>query len=56
MAEYIHQLINVTSEEKFNIRIRRGHVLEDTLVAVNRAAFSPYKSITVCAHHPLKIN
>ena len=47
MADYIHQLMSVTTEEAFILRIRRGHILEDTLVAVNRAAFSPYKTIKV---------
>lgn len=39
--------MNVTTEEKFSLRIRRDYILEDTLVAVNRAAFSPYKTIVV---------
>lgn len=55
MADYIRQLMNVTTEENFNLRIRRGHVLEDTLVAVNWAAFSPYKTIKVCSY-PLEIS
>ena len=48
MMGYIQRLIDVTTEEKFVLRIRRGHVLEDTLVGVNRGAFSPYKTIVVC--------
>ena len=45
---YIQRLLLVTTDEKFNLRIRRENVLEDTLCSINRTAFSPYKTIVVC--------
>jgi len=49
MADYIYQLMNITTEEAFILRIRRDHILEDTFVAVNRAAFCHYKTIKECS-------
>ena len=48
MVNYIQRLHNVITDEEFNIRIRREDILEDALIAVNRTAFSPYKTIVVC--------
>ena len=48
MTDYIQRLLHVTSDENFNLRIRRDSVLEDTLLSINRTAFSPYKTIVVC--------
>ena len=47
MEDYIHQLLNITTDDKFNLRIRRDFVLHDTLIAVNRTTFSLYKTIVV---------
>ena len=48
MRNYIQRLLHVTTDEKFNLRIRRDNVLEDTLLSINRTTFSPYKTIVVC--------
>ena len=45
--DYIQRLVNITTDEKFYIRIRRERVLEDTLISINRTAFSPYKTLVV---------
>jgi len=47
MAEIARYLSSITSEDRFFLRIRRTEVLLDTLVGVNRSAFSPYKSLVV---------
>ena len=48
MRDYIEKITSLISEEQFCLRVRRSNMLEDTLIAVNRAAFSPYKTIVVC--------
>ena len=47
MAEYIQRLSSVTSEETFVLRVRRTHVLVDTLQEMNKSEFSPYKTLFV---------
>ena len=47
MTDFIQRLSSVTSEDEFSLRIRRSDVLLDTLVGVNRSAYSPYKSLVV---------
>ena len=50
MTEFIQHLNSVTSEEEFLLRIRRTHVLLDTLVGVSRSTYSPYKSLVVSSY------
>ena len=47
LEDFIRHLTSITSEDEFYLRIRRAHVLQDSLVGVNRAAFSPYKILVV---------
>ena len=49
MTEFIQRLNSITSEE-FLLRIRRSHVLLDTLVGVSRSTYSPYKSLVVSSY------